>query len=65
MFRTRYQIAGWTGETQQEPHKLLDPDGSIPVPLPVLAGDVLASDRDKIVFGFCLDKLEGCPLLDG
>ena len=56
-FRARYQIAGWTGETQQEPHKLLDPDGSIPVPLPVWAGDVRVPDRDKAAFGFCLDKV--------
>ena len=26
--------AVWTGEHQQEAHNLLDPDGSIPEPLP-------------------------------
>ena len=27
--------AVWTGEHQQEAHNLLDPDGSIPEPLPL------------------------------
>ena len=28
------KFAGWTGENQQESHKLLNTDGSIPFPLP-------------------------------